>query len=135
MNTDLRMRVAFFSSALLTLLALGCGSGPNDPGTSRVSASQNPLVAKYVVTPSQVGATAWVEFGTDTTYGRQTSSYGSNHQRWAEPHDSGSGNAAKHHLPHEGARRPNPGWIRIGPSPPAHYRAKVGLNFHCTLTA
>jgi arylsulfate sulfotransferase len=73
MNTDLRIRVAFFSSALLTILALGCGGGPNDPGTSGVSASQNPLVAKYVVTPSQVGATAWVEFGTDTTYGRQTS--------------------------------------------------------------
>jgi arylsulfate sulfotransferase len=39
----------------------------------RVSATANPLVASYSISPGQT-ATVYVEFGTDTTYGRQTSS-------------------------------------------------------------
>jgi arylsulfate sulfotransferase len=73
-STDLRIGVALFSTVLLTLLTLGCGAGPNDTETTgSVGTTQNPLVAKYVVTPSHPAATAWVEFGTDITYGRQTS--------------------------------------------------------------
>jgi len=71
------MRVALFPTVLLTLLTLGCGGGANNAGINgSVGTTQNPLVAKYVVTPSQAGATAWVEFGIDTTYGRQTSTTG-----------------------------------------------------------
>jgi arylsulfate sulfotransferase len=74
-STGLRICGALFSAVLITLLTLGCGTGPNDTGTTgSVGTTQNPLVAKYVVPTSQAGATAWVEFGTDTTYGRQTSS-------------------------------------------------------------
>ena len=63
------VHVELFSTALLTLLTLGCGGAS---GTA-VSTTQNPLVAKYTVTAIQEAATAWVEFGTDTTYGRRTS--------------------------------------------------------------
>jgi arylsulfate sulfotransferase len=69
MNTDLRIRVTFCSTVVFTLMTLGCGTGTN----TGVAATQNPLVAQYVVLADQQGATAWVEFGTDTTYGRQTS--------------------------------------------------------------
>jgi arylsulfate sulfotransferase len=69
MNTELKIRVTLFSLTLLTLLTLGCGGG-NGGG---LGTTQNPLVANYTVTPISAGATAWVEFGKDTTYGRQTS--------------------------------------------------------------
>jgi arylsulfate sulfotransferase len=69
MNTDLGIRVTFCSTVVFTLMTLGCGTGTN----TGVAATQNPLVAQYVVLADQQGATAWVEFGTDTTYGRQTS--------------------------------------------------------------
>jgi arylsulfate sulfotransferase len=73
-KANLRAHVAFFSTTLLTLLTLGCGSGGNAPQiVTGVGTTQNPLVAKYTVIPLHEGATAWVEFGTDTTYGRQTS--------------------------------------------------------------
>ncbi len=72
MKADPSVHIALFSTALLTFLTLGCGAGANNP-TTGVGATQNPLVAQYVVVPAHQDATAWVEFGTDTTYGRQTS--------------------------------------------------------------
>jgi arylsulfate sulfotransferase len=54
----------------LTLLSIGCGSSSN-PQTA-VSQTHNPLVADYAVALTGAGDT-WVEFGTDTSYGRQTS--------------------------------------------------------------
>ena len=57
---------------------LACGSTNNrssiDSPAASVSLTKNPLVAKYVVS-SQKGGTARVEFGTDTSYGRQTAWY------------------------------------------------------------
>lgn len=80
MTTQVWMRIALFSTILQTVLTLGCGAGINDSlplnnpqTTASLTTTQNPLVAKYAVTPSHLAATAWVEFGTDTTYGRQTS--------------------------------------------------------------
>jgi len=65
-------RLAF----LLPILAMfGCGSGSSigSPVLSgNISATGNALVAQYNITPFQANVTAWVEFGTDTTYGRQT---------------------------------------------------------------
>jgi arylsulfate sulfotransferase len=73
-KSNLGAYTAFFFAALLSLLTLACGTGPSDPGTTgALRTTQNPLVVQYIVTPSQVGTSAWVEFGTDTTYGRQTS--------------------------------------------------------------
>jgi hypothetical protein len=40
-----------------------------------VIATAHPLVAKYSIRHFHPGLTAWVEFGTDTTYGRQTSTF------------------------------------------------------------
>lgn len=59
--------------ASLTVLA-GCGSGPSELGSAqgRVDATQHSLVAQYHVDAIAPG-TAWVEFGVDTSYGRQTS--------------------------------------------------------------
>ena len=65
--------LALGSSILSTLCFLGCGgsSTPGNPETA-ITASVNPLVAQYQV--SVFGpANVWVEFGTDTSYGRQTS--------------------------------------------------------------
>jgi arylsulfate sulfotransferase len=53
---------------------LGCGNGAPWPAPAdSVVATQNPLVAQYNITAPHPGSTAWVEFGEDTTYGRQTS--------------------------------------------------------------
>jgi len=38
-----------------------------------VVSTANPLVAQYNISFLQPGLTAWVEFGIDTSYGRQTS--------------------------------------------------------------
>lgn len=46
------------------------GSSRPIPG---VAQTQNPLVAQYTIALPHKGSTAWVEFGTDTTYGQQTS--------------------------------------------------------------
>ena len=62
----------------LTLWIFACGSGVSGHGTpvTSVVATKNPLVANYRV--SEYGlAKAWVEFGTDTTYGRETSNVAS----------------------------------------------------------
>ena len=58
---------------LLTLASLGCGSGEFTPPLTAIAATANPLVAQYSIRHFHPGVTAWVEFGTDTTYGRQTS--------------------------------------------------------------
>lgn len=56
----------------LIVVSIGCGSGPGSP-EGAVAQTSNPLVASYIVTTSQPKSFAWVEFGPDTTYGRQTS--------------------------------------------------------------
>lgn len=63
----------FLAAALLLLLSTGCGTA--SPPPSLVVATAHPLVAQYNVRASHSGLTAWVEFGTDTTYGRQTSTF------------------------------------------------------------
>jgi len=72
-NCSLRAGFVLFVLALLILLTVGCGSGPGyqNPESS-IAGTQNPLVAQYNVALSRKEATAWVEFGPDTTYGRQT---------------------------------------------------------------
>jgi len=68
------VRFAVFLLALLPLLTLGCGSGNNysNPETS-ITATQNPLVAQYNVTLPRKEGIVWVEFGRNTSYGKQTS--------------------------------------------------------------
>jgi arylsulfate sulfotransferase len=58
---------------IASLASLGCGSGNYTPPFTAVSATAHPLVAQYSIRHFHQGLTAWVEFGTDTTYGRQTS--------------------------------------------------------------
>ena len=58
---------------LLAVVSLGCGSGNFTPPLTAVTATAHPLVAQYSIRHFHPGLTAWVEFGTDTTYGRQTS--------------------------------------------------------------
>src|SRR5580698_3034355 len=59
---------------VLTLASLGCGSGNNSPNpAASLAPSANPLVAQYNISPPYLGSSAWVEFGADTSYGRQTS--------------------------------------------------------------
>lgn len=62
-----------FLAISTALIALGCGGGGGwpDPITS-VTATSNPLVAQYSIGP-RPGSTAWIEFGENTNYGRQTS--------------------------------------------------------------
>jgi arylsulfate sulfotransferase len=57
---------------LSTLASVGCGSGNFNPPLTAVAATSHPLVAQYIIRHSHSGLTAWVEFGTDTTYGRKT---------------------------------------------------------------
>jgi arylsulfate sulfotransferase len=58
---------------LLTLASLGCGSGGFTPPLTVITPTSHPLVAQYSIRHFHPGLTAWVEFGTDTNYGRQTS--------------------------------------------------------------
>jgi len=73
-----RLRICFAIGLciLLTLLATGCGTQMNSahgiPETA-VTATQNPLVAQYTAYLFGNGR-MWVEFGPDTSYGKQTSS-------------------------------------------------------------
>jgi arylsulfate sulfotransferase len=63
------------AAIVLTICSLGCGSGSGSTsGTPQtaISQTQNPLVAQYQVSNYRP-ANVWVEFGTDTTYGRKTS--------------------------------------------------------------
>jgi len=56
-------------SVFSTIIAIGCGSGVY----SRITPTQNPLVAQYEILASGVTPQAWVEFGPTVSYGRQTS--------------------------------------------------------------
>jgi arylsulfate sulfotransferase len=59
---------------VFTLASLGCGSSSTTPPpVGTVAASTHPLVAQYDVMHYDSEMSAWVEFGTDTNYGRQTS--------------------------------------------------------------
>jgi len=60
------------SIAGLVLGACGGGSSWSAPSTN-VSPTGNALVAQYTITAPRPNTSAWVEFGTDTHYGRQTS--------------------------------------------------------------
>jgi arylsulfate sulfotransferase len=72
----LRASLVSLPTILLIMACIGCGSGSSaqhgTPETS-VTSTQNPLVAQYNVILFGP-ATVWAEFGTDTSYGRQTSS-------------------------------------------------------------
>jgi arylsulfate sulfotransferase len=71
----IRTQAVCSSVAFLAILAsLGCGSSSvTPPPVAAVAASAHPLVAQYSISHFDSGLSAWVEFGTDTTYGRQTS--------------------------------------------------------------
>jgi arylsulfate sulfotransferase len=67
-------RVVLCVSAVSVFVSLGCGNGAPWPApVASVAPTQNPLVAQYNITAPHYGSTAWVEFGEDTNYGRQTS--------------------------------------------------------------
>ncbi len=68
-----RALACLFVGVLLTAMSLGCGSGNYTPPLTKVSKSNNPMVAQYNILTSHAGISAWVEFGLDTNYGRQTS--------------------------------------------------------------
>ncbi|MGA7399309.1 MAG: aryl-sulfate sulfotransferase [Candidatus Sulfotelmatobacter sp.] len=74
-----RSRLGFYLgvTCILPMMAsFGCGTGSvtSPAPVTTIAATANPLVAEYTITPNGANATAWVEFGADTTYGRQTSS-------------------------------------------------------------
>ena len=58
---------------LFALASVACGSGNSVPFEIAVAATSHPLVAQYSIYHFHQGLSAWVEFGTDTNYGRQTS--------------------------------------------------------------
>ena len=62
-----------YAIILFTLVSAGCGSGNYTPPLTAIAATSHPLVAQYSIRGFHAGLTAWVEFGTDTTYGRATS--------------------------------------------------------------
>lgn len=60
-------------TAALTFAAVACGTSSSArPLTGEVAATANPLVAQYTISPSS-DAQVTVEFGSDTSYGFQTS--------------------------------------------------------------
>lgn len=63
----------FLAAAPLLLLLTSCITA--SPPRSVVLATAHPLVAQYNIRDSHSGLSAWVEFGTDTSYGRQTSTF------------------------------------------------------------
>jgi arylsulfate sulfotransferase len=60
-------------AGLLSLLVLGCGNPASRYSPTSVRSTANPLVAQYTLRDIRAGVSAWVEFGPDTNYGRQTS--------------------------------------------------------------
>lgn len=72
MRTSFRLALL----SLLTLSIVACGNGPTirPLNVSDLQPTVNPLVAQYSVR-SAVAGQAFVEFGTDTHYGRQTAMY------------------------------------------------------------
>jgi arylsulfate sulfotransferase len=68
------LRVAFSSFVGVLLLVLGgCATSSFTSFEGTISPTISPLVAQYSVRHYQPGFTVWVEFGSDTSYGRQTS--------------------------------------------------------------
>ncbi len=64
--------------AALALTSFGCGNNNSNtdnsaPPVGSITATANPLVAQYNLTHTRAGMSAWVEFGTDQSYGRHTS--------------------------------------------------------------
>lgn len=73
-----RATVCLGVAIMVSLTALGCGSGGSTPPpVGAVAATTHPLVAQYTISHFDSGLSAWVEFGTDTNYGRQTSAVSS----------------------------------------------------------
>lgn len=73
-QTSTHSRVVFYSLVYVFLLVLGgCATSSYTPFEGTVSQTISPLVAQYSVRHHQPGFTVWVEFGPDTSYGRQTS--------------------------------------------------------------
>ena len=68
-----RFVVCLSAVVAFTLALLGCGSGNYTPPLTEVTPTAHPLVAQYSIRHFHSGLTAWVEFGLDTNYGRQTS--------------------------------------------------------------
>ena len=68
-----RVGMCLSACVLFTLASVGCGSGNLRRHSPPWLATAHPLVAQYSIRHVHQGLTAWVEFGTDTTYGRQTS--------------------------------------------------------------
>ena len=66
-------RLAFCLSIGGLLASIGCATSSYTPYETAVASTQNPLVAQYSVRHYYPGFTVWVEFGSDTNYGRQTS--------------------------------------------------------------
>jgi arylsulfate sulfotransferase len=64
-------RFGMAAGMLLLLVSLGCGDNSNFQAS--VSSTAHPLVAKYSIVIPPQGAVAWIEFGPDLNYGRQTS--------------------------------------------------------------
>ncbi len=63
---------------VFSLLLVGCGSSGISEPLAKVAPTANPLVAQYSIRQFHEGLSAWVEFGLDTHYGRQTSAFGNN---------------------------------------------------------
>jgi arylsulfate sulfotransferase len=70
--THSRFVLSFFMGIFLLAL-VGCATSSYTPFVTAVSSTANPLVAQYTVQHYHPGFSVWVEFGTDTNYGRQTS--------------------------------------------------------------
>jgi len=70
---NLQIAVCLSGCVFLTIASLGCGSGNYTPPLTTIFPTSNPLVAQYSIQHFHQGLSAWVEFGTDTNYGRQTS--------------------------------------------------------------
>lgn len=66
---------ALTCAAILSSLAgFGCGGNGTTPApVGAIAATAHPLVAQYSISHFDRGLSAWVEFGVDTNYGRQTS--------------------------------------------------------------
>jgi len=75
MTPQHRSRTLFVGAMLATsVLMIACGgTSEAPPPTTSISQTQYPLVARYSITSGCAG-NAMVEFGTDTSYGRSTSS-------------------------------------------------------------
>ncbi len=74
--TTSRLGLCSFIGILL-LISGGCATSSFTPFEAEVKPTANPLVAQYTVRHYRPGFSAWVEFGTDTTYGRRTSAVAS----------------------------------------------------------